>query len=106
VRNLTGAGARVNRWLKTGQLPRNIHRRRVLALSEAKGVFAGATLEAQEAAIEANRMSPDLVPAAVMAAQAHVAKNSSRAATRVIKKAWDVAPHPDLASAFAAIAPG
>jgi HemY protein len=46
--------------LKTGQLPRNIHRRRdVLALSEAKGVFAeGATLEAQEAAIEANRMSP------------------------------------------------
>jgi HemY protein len=56
----------INRLLKTGQLPRNIHRRCSLALSEAKGVFAeGATLEAQEAAIEANRMSPDLVPAAV-----------------------------------------
>jgi HemY protein len=40
-----------------------------------------------------------------MAAQAHVAKSSSRAATRVIKKAWDVAPHPDLALAFASIAP-
>ena len=103
-----GARETLTAKLKTGQLPRNVHRRRdaVLALSEAKGVFAeGATLEAQEAAIEANRMSPDLVPAAVMAAQAHVAKNSSRAATRVIKKAWDVAPHPDLASAFAAIAP-
>jgi HemY protein len=103
-----GARETLTAKLKTGQLPRNVHRRRdaVLALSEAKGVFAeGATLEAQEAAIEANRMSPDLVPAAVMAAQAHVAKSSSRAATRVIKKAWDVAPHPDLASAFASIAP-
>jgi HemY protein len=103
-----GARETLTAKLKTGQLPRNVHRRRdaVLALSEAKGVFAeGATLEAQEAAIEANRMSPDLVPAAVMAAQAHVRKKSSRAATRVIKKAWDVAPHPDLASAFAAIAP-
>jgi HemY protein len=103
-----GARATLTAKLKTGQMPRSVHRRRdaVLALSEAKGVFAeGATLEAQESAIEANRLSPDLVPAAVMAAQAHVRKKSSRAATRVIKKAWDVAPHPDLASVFAAIAP-
>ncbi|MFT5867380.1 MAG: HemY protein [Gammaproteobacteria bacterium] len=94
--------------LKTGQMPRNIHRRRdaVLALSEAKDVLAeGATLKAQEAAIEANRMSPDLVPAAVMAAQSHVNKGANRSATRVIKKAWDVAPHPDLAAAFAEIEP-
>lgn len=103
-----GARATLTAKLKTGQLPRNVHKRRdaVLALSEAKGVFAdGATLEAQEAAIEANRMSPDLVPAAVLAAQSHLAKGSARAATRVIKKAWDVAPHPDLAAAFAAIVP-
>ena len=103
-----GARATLSTKLKTGQLPRNVHKRRdaVLALSEAKGIFEdGQTPEAQEASIEANRMSPDLVPAAVMAAQAHIAKNSGRAATRVIKKAWDVAPHPDLAAAFAAIAP-
>lgn len=103
-----GARETLTAKLKTGQLPRNVHRRRdaVLALSEAKGVFAeGATLEAQEAAIEANRMSPDLVPAAVMAAQSHVNKDADRAATRVIKKAWDIAPHPDLAAAFSAIAP-
>ena len=94
--------------LKTGQLPRNVHKRRdaVLALSEARGIFEnGQTLEAQEASIEANRMSPDLVPAAVMATQAYIEKNNARAASRVVKKAWEVTPHPDLAAAFAAIVP-
>ncbi len=103
-----GARATLSAKLKTGQLPRNVHKRRdaVLALSEAKGVFEdGQTAEAQDAAIEANRMSPDLIPAAVMAAETYIEKNNARAATRVLKKAWDVSPHPDLASTFAAIAP-
>ncbi|MCF2871520.1 heme biosynthesis protein HemY [Octadecabacter sp. G9-8] len=103
-----GARETLTAKLKTGQLPRNVHRRRdaVLALSEAKGIFAeGQTPEAQDAAIEANRMSPDLVPAAVLAAETYIEKNNARAAARVIKKAWDVAPHSDLAAAFAAIIP-
>jgi HemY protein len=103
-----GARATLSAKLKTGQLPRNVHKRRdaVLALSEAKGVFEdGQTAEAQDAAIEANRMSPDLIPAAVMAAETFIEKNNARAATRVLKKAWDVSPHPDLAATFAAIAP-
>ncbi|MCF2905996.1 heme biosynthesis protein HemY [Octadecabacter sp. CECT 8868] len=103
-----GARETLTAKLKTGQLPRNIHKRRdaVLALSEAKGIFEeGQTIEAQEASIEANRMSPDLIPAAVMAAQAYIEKGNARAASRVLKKAWDVAPHPDLAAAFAAIVP-
>jgi len=103
-----GARETLTAKLKTGQLPRPVHKRRdaVLALSEAKGILGdGETLEAQEAAIEANRMSPDLVPAAVMAAETYIEKKNARAATRVIKKAWEVAPHPDLAAAFAAIAP-
>jgi HemY protein len=101
-----GARETLTAKLKTGQLPRPVHKRRdaVLALSEAKGVFEkGQTLEAQKAAIEANRMSPDLVPAAVLATETYIAKSNARAATRVICKAWDVAPHPDLAAAFAAI---
>ncbi|AKS47760.1 HemY protein [Octadecabacter temperatus] len=103
-----GARATLSAKLKTGQLPRNVHKRRdaVLALSEAKGVFEdGQTAEAQDAAIEANRMSPDLIPAAVMAAETYIEKNNARAAARVLKKAWDVSPHPDLAATFAAIAP-
>ncbi len=103
-----GARQTLTAKLKTGQMPRDVHKRRdaVLALSEAKTVFEeGQTLEAREAAIEANRLSPDLVPAAVMAAQTYIENNNGRAAARVIKKAWEVTPHPDLAAAFAAIAP-
>lgn len=56
-------------------LPRDVHKRRdaVLALSQAKDVLGqGQSIEAREAAIEANRLSPDLVPAAVMAARSYL----------------------------------
>ena len=104
------AGARntLHTKLKTGALPRDVHKRRdaVLALSEAKQVFeADQTIEAREAAIEANRLSPDLIPAAVMAAQAYIEQGNKKYATRVIKKAWEAMPHPDLAATFAAIEP-
>ncbi len=105
------AGARrtLSTKLKTGTLPRDVHRRRdaVLALSEAKEVLnENNPIELQEAAIEANRLSPDLIPAAVMAAQSHIAKAKPKLAVRVLKKAWEVQPHPDLAAAFALIEPG
>ena len=85
-----------------------MHKRRdaVLALSEAKDVIAeGNSIEAREAAIEANRLSPDLIPAAVMAAQGYIRQDKPRYAARVLQKAWSVHPHPDLAAAFAAIVP-
>lgn len=78
----------------------------MLALSQAKSIFAeDQTIEAREAAIAANKQSPDLVPAAVMAALGYLEKGQKRHATRVIKKAWEVAAHPDLAAAFAQIEP-
>lgn len=95
--------------MRQGLLPRDVHRRRdaVLALQEAKGILAeNATIEAREAAIAANRQSPDLIPAAVMAAQSYVDIGKPNYAARVIKKAWAAQPHPDLAAAFAAIVPG
>lgn len=94
--------------LKSGNLPRDVHRRRdaVLAVSEAKGVMdAGNDIEARIEAVEANRLSPDLVPAAVMAAQSYIETGKPRQATRLVKKAWEAQPHPDLANAFAAIVP-
>ena len=103
-----GARNTLAKKLKSGALPRDVHRRRdaVLALSEAKRFFADdETIEAREAAIEANRLSPDLIPAAVMAAQGFIAQGNAKSATRVLKKAWEKTPHPDLAAAFAAIAP-
>ncbi|PTQ69659.1 heme biosynthesis protein HemY [Celeribacter persicus] len=94
--------------LKHGAIPRDVHKRRdaVLALSQAKGVFEkGASIEAREAAIEANKKSPDLIPAAVMASDEYVTEGKGRQAARVLKKAWEAQPHPDLAAAFARIEP-
>jgi HemY protein len=105
------AGARetLDAKLKTGTLPRDVHRRRdaVLALSQAADLIAEeSTIEKREATIEANKLSPDLIPAAAMAAASYVAQGNARNAARVLTKAWSVQPHPDLAAAFAAIAPG
>ena len=104
------AGARqtLSTKLKTGTLPRDVYKRRdaVLALSSSRELLAeGASVEQQERAIEANRLSPDLVPAAALAARAHIARGKKRAAAKVLRKAWDVTPHPDLAHAFAEIEP-
>jgi HemY protein len=104
----SGARETLNAKLKHGSLPRDVHKRRdaVLALSEARKIFDGdQTIEAREAAIEANRLSPDLIPAAVMAANSYTEQGQKKYASRVIKKAWDVLPHPDLAAAYAAIEP-
>lgn len=93
---------------RQGVLPRDVHRRRdgVLALQEARDVFRqGTSIEAREKAIEANRLSPDLIPAAVMAAQAYITDEKPKYAERVLKKAWAVRPHPDLAATFAKVQP-
>lgn len=93
---------------KQGLLPRDVFRRRdaVLALQEAKEVFSDdAPIEVREAAIAANKQSPDLIPAAVLAARGYVQAGKPKYATRLLKKSWEAKPHPDLAAAFAAIVP-
>lgn len=93
---------------RSGSLPRDVVRRRdaVLALQEAKGVLdEGNSIEAQEAAIAANRKSPDLIPAAAMAARSYIAKGDAKYAGRVLRTAWEAQPHPDLAAAYGEIAP-
>lgn len=103
-----GARQTLGAKLKHGSLPRDVHKRRdaVLALSEAKDIDdPEASVRAHEAAVEANKLSPDLIPAAVMAAQGYIANGQERYATRILKKAWEAQPHPDLAAAFAAIRP-
>ena len=103
-----GARTTLGAKLKSGDLPRDVYRRRdaVLALQEAKGVMdVDLPIDAREAAIEANRLSPDLIPAAAMAARSYTLKGEKKNALRVLKKAWEVMPHPDLAAAFAEIEP-
>ncbi len=103
-----GARETLGAKLKSGYLPRDVHKRRdaVLALSSAKDIWGeGASVEAREIAIEANRLSPDLIPAAVLAAQSYIEANNQKYAARVLIKAWGAQPHPELAATFAAIVP-
>ena len=104
----SGARETLSAKLKSGTLPRDVHKRRdaVLALSEAKDILdESQSMEAREAAIQANKLSPDLIPASVMAARALIANDNARGASRILAKTWGVNPHPDIAAAFAEIAP-
>ena len=104
-----GARETLNVKLKYGNLPRDIHRRRsaVLALCEAlesqKKDVEGT--HAYDVALESNRLSPDLIPAATIAARGCIKAGLKRQAARIIQKAWKSQPHPDLASAYAEIEP-
>ncbi|WP_293577480.1 heme biosynthesis HemY N-terminal domain-containing protein [Phaeobacter sp.] len=103
-----GARKTLTTKLKTGTMPRDVFKRRdaVLALSASKSILDdGMTVDQQEQAIEANRLSPDLVPAAAMAARAYSQRGKNRNAIRILKKAWEAQPHPDLAQAFAELEP-
>ena len=109
ARDWSGARMTLGTKLKTGTLPKDVYTRReaVLALSAAREMIDdSASIEAQEEAIQANRLSPELIPAAVLAARTHIAAGKPKYAVRVIKKAWQAQPHPDLAAAFAEIEPG
>ncbi len=93
---------------RTGRLPKPVYQRRdaVLTLQQADAESAGGNAaRAQDLAIEANRQSPDLIPAAAMAAGALLARGKKNAATKAIKRAWKAQPHPELAQAFAALVP-
>ncbi|MEM6617870.1 MAG: heme biosynthesis HemY N-terminal domain-containing protein [Pseudomonadota bacterium] len=104
-----GARKTVEAKVRANTLPRDVGRRReaVLALADAQAALeTGQVTEARQAALHANGLSPDLIPAAQLAAEMQTLEGNKRAATKIIKKAWAQAPHPDLATAFADIEPG
>lgn len=49
---------------------------------------------------EANRLAPDLVPAAIVGANALVRLNDLRRAARLLESVWKKAPHPEIADAY------
>lgn len=104
----SGARKTIEAKVKANTLPRDVGRRRdaVLSLADARRLLeAGEIPSGKEAALQANTLSPDLVPAAVLAAEMHVLDGTKKAAAKILKKAWGATPHPELASAFADIEP-
>lgn len=107
--NWDGARRVLTAKLKSGALPRDVYKRReaVLSLADARDRLSrGETEKARAEVLEANRLSPELVPAAVLAARMHIEAGEKRRAAKVLKAARLKTPHPDLAAAFADIEPG
>lgn len=89
-------------------LPRDVGTRRdaVLSLADARAALdAGDIARGTEAALQANKLAPALVPAAALAARVLALKGNKRRAGKVLTTAWGVNPHPELAAAFAALEP-
>jgi HemY protein len=81
-------------------------RRAVLLTAQAQGSEDAAADKALELAREAHRLAPDLVPAAAIAGRVLAAQGNTPRAARVLLKTWRLAPHPDLAAAYAYARPG
>ena len=104
----SGARETLNASIHARLLPRDVGSRRdaILSLADARAAMAeGNESRGNDAALQANKLAPTLVPAAALAAQVHTARGAKRKATRTLTTAWAANPHPDLALAFAAIDP-
>ena len=80
--------------------------RAVLLTAQAIAAEDGDVDRARELALEANKLAPGLVPAAEMAGRLLVAQGNMSRAGRILSKAWEISPHPDLAQAYAFLRPG
>jgi len=55
----------------------------------------------RDAALEAVKLAPDLVPAAALAGRRLAEAGDTRKARRILERAWEASPHPDIAEAYA-----
>ena len=80
--------------------------RAVLLTARALAVEDSDRDAAKEFALEANKLAPDLVPAAALAGRLLAESGHLRKASRIIDAAWRVSPHPELAQAYAELRSG
>ncbi len=80
--------------------------RAVLDTARAMELEAGEPDEARGLALEAHKLAPELVPAATVAARLFARAGDIRRAARILEATWKLAPHPELAEAYAAVRPG
>lgn len=86
--------------------PLAARRRAVLLTAQAQLLEDEDPDKAYERAQEAHRLAPGLIPAAAIAGRVLASRGNTPRAARVVLKTWRVAPHPDLAAAYAYARPG
>jgi HemY protein len=86
-----------------GVLDRATFRRQRAVLLTARALALEDTDRAtsQALVLEAAKHAPDLVPAVALAARYLAESGDMRKATRMIERAWQTTPHPDLAETYA-----
>lgn len=86
-----------------GALERANYRRQRAVLLTARALsLQDSERETSQALVyEAVKLAPDLVPAVALAARYLAEAGDLRKATRMIERAWEVTPHPDLAETYA-----
>lgn len=80
--------------------------RAALLTARAMELEAGDPEKARILALEALKLQPGLVPAAVLAARLLTRNGEIRRASKVLEAAWKVEPHPEVADAYATVRPG
>jgi HemY protein len=96
-----GALAALDSNMKSGLTDKPSYRRQRAVLLTARALAGESREEARADVLEAVKLSPSLVPAAVLAARLLAEDGELRRAGRVIEAAWRANPHPDLAQAYA-----
>jgi len=74
--------------------------RAALLTAKAMAVVDVDHAQARTLALEANKLAPDLVPAAVVAARALFSDGDIRKGSKILEAAWKRVPHPDIASTY------
>jgi len=89
--------------LASGLIDKAVWRRRrgVLLTARALELEKVDRDRSRESAMEAVKLAPTLVPAAVLAAKFESEAHQVRRAMRIVEAAWLAHPHPDLADAYA-----
>ena len=90
------------------QIDRDVanRRRAVLLTAKAMSLMDTDPLAAKNAALEANRLQPDLVPAAVTAAKALFRQNDIRKGAKILEASWKIEPHPEVGELYLHARPG
>jgi HemY protein len=98
-----GALAILDNNLVSGLIDKKTYRRQRGVLLTARALELETTDRdlAREVVMEAVKLAPTLVPAAVLAAKFQSEAHQIRRAMRLVEAAWLAQPHPDLADAYA-----
>jgi HemY protein len=104
----TGALDILENNLGSGLIDKKTYRRQRAVLLTARAIEVEDSDESlsRDSVLEAIKLAPTLVPAAVLASKYMSQAHQVRRAMKILEAAWQSHPHPDLAEAYAHIKPG